>query len=136
MRQQIAAAALGPPEKTAPPSTAFLKAAEVWRRDYLPAEDFAGFRGHFEGQPVLPALAQVFMAQDTAQTLAGHPLTLAAVTQAKFLSPVVPGLTLSVYAQAPDQGGEWRLHLTASGDGIPAVDAAFLRLKFKEELDV
>ena len=132
MRRQIAAAALGPPEKTAPPSEAFLKVLEVWRRPYRLDENFVGFQGHFEGRPVLPALAQVFIAQDMVITLLKRPVTLEAVTQAKFLSPVTPGRLLSVYAFS-EKPGEWRLHLTSAAEGGAAeVDAAFMRLKFKE----
>lgn len=134
MQRQIEAAALGSPEKAAPPSAAFLKAGEVWRRRYRLGADFVGFQGHFEGRPVLPALAQVFIAQDMVRTLLKRPVRLAAVTQAKFLSPVPPGHCLSVYASNPEKSGEWRLHLTSMAEGGPAeIDAAFLRLNFKED---
>lgn len=133
MRRQIAAGAMGPPEKSAPPSEAFLKTLEVWRRHYRLGEDFVGFQGHFEGRPVLPALAQVFIAQDMVQALEKRPVTLEVIIQAKFLSPVSPGRLVSVYAKAPEKTGEWRLHLTSRAEGDPTeTDVAFLRIKFKE----
>ena len=131
MRRQIEAAALGPPEKAASLAD-FLKSPEVWRRRYTLSEDFVGFQGHFEGHPVLPALAQVFAAQNLVQALNYGPVTLEAITQAKFLSLVRPGHLLSAYASIPEDGGEWRVHLTSAAEGQPEVDAAFLRLKFKE----
>lgn len=133
--KQIRAAALGPPERGRPPSDIFLKSPEVWRRSYGLGQDFVGFQGHFEGHPVLPALAQVFIAQDLVQNLGSPSLVLEAVSQAKFLSLVRPGQRLSAYALAPEDGGpgEWRIQLTATEAGGQAeTDAAFLRLKFKE----
>lgn len=133
MRRQIEAAALGPPEKTSPPSEAFLKVPEVWRRQYRFNDDFVGFQGHFEGHPVLPALSQVFIAQHMVQTLLKRQVILENITQAKFLSPVPPGRLLSAYAWLPEKADEWRLHLTAMAeDGQTETDAAFLRLKLKE----
>lgn len=134
MRRQIRAAASGQPEKTKSPSEAFLNAPEAWRLRYLLNDDFAGFHGHFEGHPILPALAQVFIAQDLVQALLGRPAILAGITQAKFLSPVTPGSLLSAYAAVVEKTGEWRVHLTSTaGDSTMEIDAAFLRLKFKED---
>lgn len=134
MRRQIRAAASGQPEKTTSPSEAFLNAPEAWRLRYLLNDDFAGFRGHFEGHPVLPALAQVFIAQDLVQALLKRPVILAGITQAKFLSPVPPGSLLSAYAVVVEKTGEWRVQLTSkTGNNMTETDAAFLRLKFKED---
>ncbi|MDR1656996.1 MAG: hypothetical protein LBT47_05500 [Deltaproteobacteria bacterium] len=134
MRRQIGAAALGPAEKTKPPSEDFLKTSEVWRRCYRFEPNFVGFQGHFENYPVLPALAQVFIALDMVQALLNHQVTLEAVTQAKFLSPVPPRQLLSVYAPIIDNPGEWRLLLTSRAENeLIETNAAFLRLKFKKD---
>lgn len=135
MTKQIRAAALGPPERGRPQSEAFLKSAGIWRRSYCLGQDFVGFQGHFEGHPVLPALAQVLIAQDLAQALSPTPLRLEAVGQAKFLSLIRPGQALAAYALPPADGGpgEWRIQLnSAEAEGRAETEAAFLRLKFAE----
>lgn len=135
MMKQIQAAALGPPEKTGPPSDTFLKSPDIWRRRYRLGGDFIGFQGHFEGHPVLPALAQIFIAQDFVQALRPGPVILEAISQAKFLSLVRPGGLVSAYAPLIENSGpgEWRVQITSiEADGQPETDAAFLRLKFKE----
>lgn len=136
MMRQIQAAALGPPKKSGPPSDIFLKSPNIWRRRYRFGGDFVGFQGHFEGHPVLPALAQVFIAQDLVQALRPGPMILAAISQAKFLSLVRPGGLVSAYAPLLENSGpsdEWRVQITSiEADGQPETEAAFLRLKFKE----
>lgn len=92
--------------------------------------DFIAFRGHFDGLPVLPALAQVLAAKHAAQKKEGRSLKLKAITQAKFLSLVEPDTVLAVYFQAPEnRDADWRFHLSACRDGRET-DASFLRLNF------
>ena len=146
LARQISAAALGPPAKAAAPTQAFIKTrAEVWLRRYCFTEDFLAFQGHFEGRPVLPALAQVLTAKDCAEAALGRKVFIEAVDQGKFLSLIAPGGILSVYAQAPlaDEGapslsgaGQWRFHLCHARPGEAEKDASFLRLKIKGEVDI
>jgi len=132
---QIEDIVLAEASKMPPPSAAFLKGGEVWRRQYRLPADLLVFQGHFAANPVLPALAQVLMAKDAARRLSGLDLRLTAVEQAKFLAPVGPGHILSVYAQAPEGWpGDWRFHLTADPEnGGPALDAAFLKLQLEAQ---
>lgn len=137
--RQIRAAAVGPPAKALAPSTAFIKSREeVWLFRYSFTNDFLAFHGHFEGRPVLPALAQVLTAKDCAEAVLGRKVFIEALDQGKFLSLIVPGGILSVYAQAPSDenglppgsgAGQWRFHLRYSKPGESEKDASFLRLK-------
>lgn len=134
---QISAAGLGPPQKDEPPSEAFIKGegrGRVWLRRFRLEADFIGFQGHFEGRPVLPALAQVLLARESAEAVAGQALFIEAIAQAKFLSPAVPGDLISVHALPPADGwsGEWRFHLSAAKADGRRSDASFLRLKLRD----
>jgi 3-hydroxyacyl-[acyl-carrier-protein] dehydratase len=51
---------------------------------------FTGFKGHFPEQPVLPGVCQMTLALVMADRMRGRRTQLAAVTNAKFLSVVVP----------------------------------------------
>lgn len=52
--------------------------------------DFAGFRGHFPGSPVMPGVCIVTAVILAAETSARKPLRLKHLKSAKFFSPVVP----------------------------------------------
>lgn len=54
------------------------------------------FDGHFPGEPVLPAVAQVDAAIALASRILGAPHRLAEVTRAKFTAPTGPGRDLSL----------------------------------------
>ncbi len=62
---------------------------------YLPA-DFPAFQGHFENNPLLPAVCQISFCVDCATRLLGKPVELAAVKRAKFTSPALPKSTLQI----------------------------------------
>lgn len=132
-KRQIKAALAGPPVKALPPTPLFIKNPEpdscrLCR--FQLAKDFIGFQGHFEGRPVLPALAQVLMTQVSAELIGGREVFMESIAQAKFLSLVEPESSLLVYAQVPaDMGaGEWRFHLRALKAGAEN-EAAFIRLR-------
>ncbi|MDR1044417.1 MAG: hypothetical protein LBP33_04765 [Candidatus Adiutrix sp.] len=128
----IARARQGGPEAAWPPSADYLKGrGTVSRCAYQLTPGFSPFQGHFEGRPVLPALAQVLLAKDAAQAALGRELRIEAVVQAKFLALVKPDSLLTVYAQAPEGGhGEWRFQLRNRPLGAQLEnDVAFMRLK-------
>lgn len=129
--RQIKAAVLGGSTKAVPPSGLFLKSKDNVRRlRFRLDENFIAFQGHFAGHPVLPALAQVLLARETASAISARALYIESIIQGKFLSLVEPGGFLSVYAQSPPAAGsgEWRFHLTHSIDVEAETDASFLRL--------
>jgi 3-hydroxymyristoyl/3-hydroxydecanoyl-(acyl carrier protein) dehydratase len=131
---QIEAMALGEPEKvTEPPPGRFFKGEPVFRRRYRLAVDFIAFQGHFEGQPILPAMAQIMLARGSAERLAGE-LEVASIVQAKFLAPVKPEAILDVFMAPPDkEDGVWLFHLFAGESAASEeVEAARLKIIFKK----
>ena len=75
--------------------------------------DFRGFQGHFPGNPVLPGIVQILMAEVTAGR--GNDPALKEVARCKFLRPVSPGERVSVTA-APAGEGQWICDLNTGGE--------------------
>lgn len=97
-RKGIAAAALGDVEDCGPDAAS---------RRYLFGEDFVGFSGHFPGDPVLPAVAQLRTVVSLAEECAGRPLRLAEIRSAKFLFPILPGKEVLVrYRRSAGDDGD------------------------------
>jgi len=63
---------------------------ETVARRYRFAPGFIGFSGHFPGNPILPAIAQIRAVVSLAEEEGGRALRLAAVRSAKFLAPIRP----------------------------------------------
>jgi 3-hydroxyacyl-[acyl-carrier-protein] dehydratase len=78
--------------------------AQAWagglKQSFCFAPDFIGFKGHFPGNPLLPAVVQLQLGVLLAAQLAGRPLVPASLTRAKFTHPVKPGDILEVYCAA------------------------------------
>jgi len=53
-------------------------------------EDFAGFEGHFPGEPILPAVLQLMAVRLLAETMAGSPLDSIGAERLKFKGMVRP----------------------------------------------
>jgi 3-hydroxyacyl-[acyl-carrier-protein] dehydratase len=70
----------------APPETG----TEAGVRRYRFGPTFIGFSGHFPGNPILPAIAQIRAVMSLAEEEGGKALALAAVRSAKFLAPIRP----------------------------------------------
>lgn len=62
---------------------------------YFPPE-FIAFRGHFTGNPLLPACAQIQMAHVMLESAWQAPLRLSRIDKAKFREPLRPGQTVKV----------------------------------------
>jgi len=88
LRRAIAAAARGPVMAGSE--------AEQWSQEYVFAEDFLGFAGHFPGFPVLPAVVQVLVAQMVVEATSGRRLRLTALDNAKFLIQLRPQEVITV----------------------------------------
>lgn len=58
--------------------------------------DLTVFEGHFPGQPILPGVTCVFIAEKLTAGFAGRPLKLKQLKKTKFFAPILPGSTLSV----------------------------------------
>lgn len=97
LRQGIEAAAIHGSTSVGPDTAA---------RRYRFSADFVGFRGHFPGDAILPAIVQLQAVVALAQELAGIPLRLTAVPSAKFLSPIRLGEDVEVrYLHRSTSGG-------------------------------
>jgi|WetSurMetagenome_2_1015567.scaffolds.fasta_scaffold458573_1 3-hydroxyacyl-[acyl-carrier-protein] dehydratase len=65
-------------------------------RRYRFSEDFIGFSGHFPGYPILPAVAQLIIAQSLIEEQKGFELEMISVQNAKFLHEIKPGEELEI----------------------------------------
>lgn len=54
------------------------------------------FAGHFPTRPLLPGVYQLEIARMAAELVLNQPLTLRAVTKAKFMRPIIPDETMRV----------------------------------------
>ncbi|HWS15009.1 MAG TPA: hypothetical protein VN450_02345 [Candidatus Methylomirabilis sp.] len=97
---------------------------ETVTRRYRFSADFIGFSGHFPGDPILPAIAQLRTVVSLAEEHSGRPLRLAAVELAKFLSPIHPCEEIQVRYRRRTDAGRSLYDATLSVNGTTA--AAFL----------
>ncbi len=74
--------------------------------------EFPGFQGHFPGNPMLPGVCHIVLAQAAAERAAGRPLELVSLRRTKFVAPAVPGKTLKIHAR-----------FTRGDGGLTAVEA-------------
>jgi len=73
---------------------------------YLIGADFPAFNGHFEGNPLLPAVVQVGLCADALGRLHGKKYEISAVSRAKFMRPILPGSEVTVQI-TPRAGGQF-----------------------------
>ena len=99
LRTEVRAALVSPPAEN--------PAGEVTAAFCFPPA-FTGFQGHFPGNPVLPGIVQILMAEVTAGR--GNDRVLAEVARCKFLRPVSPGERVNVTA-TPAGGEKWTCDL-------------------------
>lgn len=94
LRQEIAAAAIGPLET--------VETGELcrWFR-FEPS--FTGFAGHFPGFPIVPAVVQLLAAQSLVEDFYGRPLRLQSVEHAKFVHQLRPDQEVRVRCLAKDR---------------------------------
>lgn len=97
---------------------------ETVARRYRFSADFIGFSGHFPGDPILPAIAQLRTVVSLAEAHSGRPLRLAAVEFAKFLAPIHPREEVRVRYTRTTDAGRSLYDATLSVNGKTA--AAFL----------
>jgi 3-hydroxyacyl-[acyl-carrier-protein] dehydratase len=107
------------------------KGAVVGR--YLFDRDFAGFRGHFPGRPVLPAVVQVMAALHVAEEAWGRGCAgTLRVDRAKFNLPIVPGDEVEVRCEMKTVSGETAFKASVSVRGKPA--SSFVLVLDQEEV--
>jgi 3-hydroxyacyl-[acyl-carrier-protein] dehydratase len=89
-----------------------LKEIKVSNHNYIEAladvsADSPWFSGHFPGEPILPGIALVYMAEQAIvqDALAkGEQVLLQALKRVRFTGPVRPGETLSLYISGEEAG--------------------------------
>jgi len=55
--------------------------------------DFAGFEGHFPGNPIVPGVCLIELSRVLAEQAAGRELTLREISLCKFRRPILAGMT-------------------------------------------
>ncbi len=82
-------------------------------QEFLLAEDFSGFAGHFPGYPILPAIVQTLLGQLVAEQACGEARTLISLSRAKFVRQVHPGkkIRVEVELKTRDEGVQVRTSL-------------------------
>lgn len=92
-----------------------VKHADGWHQSYLLPVSFAGFEGHFPDNPVVPAVVQILMGLQLAESAAGKALTIVQVLKAKFLQPLRPLETIEVCCvQEQDDGLRCRIAISSA----------------------
>lgn len=61
---------------------------------------FTGFEGHFEGNPIVPGVCLIELARVHAESALGCSLKTEEISQCRFRSPVLAGMTATVKLQA------------------------------------
>ena len=77
----------------------------------------AYFEGHFEGNPVLPAVAHLALVE-AAINKVGLDVEIAGVEFARFRLPVLPGETLTVSFPNAPREGLLRFEIERTGDSV------------------
>lgn len=73
-------------------------AGGAWSATFVFPSCYAGFRGHFPGDPVLPGVCMIEAVLAVLAAAQEAPVRLAGVTSAKWLAPVRPDEVLEVQA--------------------------------------
>jgi 3-hydroxyacyl-[acyl-carrier-protein] dehydratase len=80
--------------------------AQSVTRSYRFRRDFAGFSGHFPGNPILPAIVQILTVVSMMEEHTGRVQQLLSVEDAKFLNPVYPDQEILVNCRQRTIGGK------------------------------
>lgn len=75
--------------------------------DFRFPPDFAGFQGHFPGNPILPAIVQLTAVRFVAERAVGHGLAPALCQKIKFKGIIRPGNPVTVNLAMKKAGGKW-----------------------------
>ena len=78
--------------------------------EFLLAENFIGFDGHFPGIPILPGVIVLSAARLMAEEVCKAPLFLKGIENAKFMIPVFPGDRIRVEVRIQPQSEYLQIH--------------------------
>lgn len=93
-------------------------------------DDFAGFRGHFPGHPILPAFVQLLAAECAVRLHSDRPWSLHRIERSKFLRPIAPNEPVTVCWQEQPGDDSLRCSFTLR---VGAEKAAVFTLEFIAE---
>jgi 3-hydroxyacyl-[acyl-carrier-protein] dehydratase len=72
----------------------------------VPAPTFAGFSGHFPGNPILPAVFQIALVARVLSLALGQDLAVRQVSSAKFTGMIRPGDRIAISGRYARRGDE------------------------------
>jgi 3-hydroxymyristoyl/3-hydroxydecanoyl-(acyl carrier protein) dehydratase len=88
-----------------------------WRTEARAPAESLWFVGHFPGDPILPGIAQLAMAFETACRVLGGGFRVAGFNRIKFKKIIRPGDFLEIIIQPKqDPPGLYAFRITAGGD--------------------
>jgi 3-hydroxymyristoyl/3-hydroxydecanoyl-(acyl carrier protein) dehydratase len=88
-----------------------------WRIEVEVPADTEYVRGHFPGEPILPAVAQLALVAQAAAACWRTEVDLSGLVDVRFRAPVVPGDRLRLRLSPAERAGELRFRLTR-GDAL------------------
>ena len=77
-----------------------------WEMDFHLSPSFCGFDGHFPGNPILPAVAQVMIAREAINTRTASNWSIVKMSRAKFQNMIPPGIVITVHWKETAQENE------------------------------
>jgi len=86
-----------------------------WQARLRVEDDHPALDGHFQGNPILPGIAQVGLAVHGASQAAGSAVVVTAIPSVRFRKVVRPGEVLELRVERPDPGGTVRFELRSAG---------------------
>jgi len=81
--------------------------------------DFLGFSGHFPGNPILPAVIQIAIAQWMVEALPGKTCRVIRVDHAKFFEPVRPLTDVTVICSPQKEQNHYSCRMAVNATDKP-----------------
>ena len=111
------------------------KSNEIEALAYAPL-DSPWFTGHFPGEPILPGMALVHMAQEAILKHAqarNEQIKLDTLRRIRFVQPVRPGETLSIYISSEEAGEEILFSFKATNKENIVCSGVIIAKKIKKD---
>lgn len=95
-------------------------------------EEYCGFEGHFPGNPILPAIAQLAAVRFLAESVLKSSLLPASLSKVKFKGMVQPGEDIVVHLQLQGGDGSWQGGFTLLRDAGELLTSGNIILNMNE----
>jgi 3-hydroxyacyl-[acyl-carrier-protein] dehydratase len=95
--------------------------------DFCFSPDYAGFQGHFPGQPLLPAIVQLAMVRYLAEHAVGTRLTPSGYRKVKFTGKILPGDRVMVSADLRQNDHGWEAKFNLKKPDGQAIAGGFVQ---------